>query len=628
MDFFEHQERAKRRTGLLVFLFLCAVAAIIVAVYGAVAIAFGGAAFDPLVFLAVAGLTVLVVAAGSTYRIVSLSGGGGAAVAQLLGGRQVVHGGADEREQQLCNVVEEMAIAAGIPVPGIYILEDEEGINAFAAGTSLDNAVVAVTRGCLQALTRDELQGVIAHEFSHILNSDMQLNIRLMGVLFGILVIGIIGEVILRGSGRSRVRTSSRSGKGDGAGAVLLFGLLLFLIGYIGVFFGNLIKAAVSRQREFLADAAAVQFTRNPGGIAGALEKIGRGSAVLDAAHASEASHFFFGQGIGARFFGLFDTHPPLAERIRRIRGRAPETAVGAPVAAVQRVAPAAAAGFAGGGTASAAKPRTTVTESVGQPSVDHLHYAQQLLASLPPTLRQAAGEPFGATAVVCTLLLDGDARERDKQFTWLAQQEPPALASAVHNLLPRVRQAGAAARLPLAELAVGALRCLSAAQYESFMRLVQHLAEWDRSLSLFEYALVRVIRQRLLATFVPRRAAPANRSLAGATREAGILLSALARAGSDVPQQVSDAFLRGRQALGMAGTRCTLCAPDACGLGEVDAALDALATVNPEGRRTLLAALAAVALADGELQADELELLRAIAAALDIPVPPLAAAA
>ena len=257
------------------------------------------------------------VALGSLYKIAELSAGG-ETVALMMGGRAVDPQTTDLAERRLLNVVEEMALASGIPVPPVFVLENEPAINAFAAGHQPGDAVVAVSAGALQYLSREELQGVMGHEFSHILNGDMRLNLRLIGVVNGILVLAILGYYILRFGGlfsavdptrTAAARPSSSSGWRWSSSAIL------------GVFFGNLIKAAISRQREFLADASAVQFTRYPGGIAGALKKIGgldEGSRIRDA-HASEISHMFFGDAFAGSFFRLFATHPPLDERIRAL---------------------------------------------------------------------------------------------------------------------------------------------------------------------------------------------------------------------------------------------------------------------------------------------------------------------
>ena len=326
MDFFERQDKARKKTKLLVFYFILAVAALIVAVYFAALLIFSGvqaqqhrnfgespqfALWNPQLFLGVAGGVLAVVLIGSGYKTVALAQGG-SAVSEMMGARLVSPNTNDPDERKLLNVVEEMAIASGVPVPHVYVMDEEDGINAFAAGHKPGDATITVTRGCVKILSRDELQGVIGHEFSHILNGDMRLNLRLMGIIFGILCLAIIGRVLLQ--------TARVGGRGRGQNPLPLLGLLLLVIGYIGVFFGRLIQAAVSRQREFLADASSVQFTRNPGGITGALKKIGglgETGSRLSHAHAEELSHMFFGNGVSEPFIGLLETHPPLAERIR-----------------------------------------------------------------------------------------------------------------------------------------------------------------------------------------------------------------------------------------------------------------------------------------------------------------------
>ena len=280
MDFFAQQDKTRRKTKLLVFYFALAVAALIVAVYFASLIIFTGAQahyhrygeeppfalWNPQLFLGVAAGVLAVILIGSGYKTMALAQGG-SVVSEMMGGRLINPNTTDPDERRLRNVVEEMAIASGVPVPQVYVMDTEDGINAFAAGHKPGDATITVTRGCLKLLSRDELQGVIGHEFSHVLNGDMRLNLQLMGIIFGILCLAIIGRVLLQ--------TARGGGRGRGQNPLPLLGLLLLVIGYIGVFFGRLIQAAVSRQREFLADASSVQFTRNPEGITGALKKIG-----------------------------------------------------------------------------------------------------------------------------------------------------------------------------------------------------------------------------------------------------------------------------------------------------------------------------------------------------------------
>ncbi len=301
--------------------FAIAVVCIILSVYIASVLIFNGTSayrqaghaasefvvWDPAIFLYATLGTLAVVICGSLYQTAALAKGG-SAVAESLGGRPIGVDTTDPDERRLRNVVEEMALASGVPVPSVYVLEDE-GINAFAAGHTPEDAAVAVTHGCMVLLNRDELQGIIGHEFSHILNGDMRLNIRLMGILFGILCLAVIGRLLLYPGGRS----------GRDKNPVMLLGIALIVIGAIGVFFGRLIQAALSRQRELLADASSVQFTRNPAGLSGALQKIGLAGSRIASPHAGEASHMFFENGLSIPFLSMLATHPPLGERIRAI---------------------------------------------------------------------------------------------------------------------------------------------------------------------------------------------------------------------------------------------------------------------------------------------------------------------
>ena len=330
-DFFENQDAAERNTSRLVWLFALAVIAIALTLYALAVVVTGVQGQDPRTgalqvallwwnpeLLSLVALGVLIVVGGGSLYKISQLRAGGKVIAEQLGGRLLHPDTTDRHERILLNVVEEMAIASGTPTPPVYLLPDEQGINAFAAGFSPNDAVVGVTRGAVLALSRDELQGVIAHEFSHILNGDMRLNIRLMGVLHGILIIGIIGYFLLRSAMFSSLGRRSR----DNNGMIFLgLGIGLIVIGSLGTFFGNWIKASVSRQREYLADASAVQFTRNPLGIAGALKRIGgfAEGSKLASPNAPEASHLFFGQALRGGLSSIFATHPPLGERIKRL---------------------------------------------------------------------------------------------------------------------------------------------------------------------------------------------------------------------------------------------------------------------------------------------------------------------
>ncbi len=632
MDFFESQVEARRRTRRLVLLFALAVASMIAVVYltlvvvlgfaGGLPLAAGSPGSDwlhPELLVAVTIGMGAIIGLGSAFRSAQLRRGG-SAVAELLGGRPVPPDTDDPLERRLRNVVEEMSIAAGIPVPAVYVLDRETGINAFAAGHTIHDAAVGFTRGSLEALDRDELQGVVAHEFSHILNGDMRLNLRLVGLLFGILLLTVVGRGILRGSAGSG---RGRGGRGGGP-QLAIVGLALIVMGYLGVLFGRVIQAAVSRQREYLADAAAVQFTRNPAGIAGALRKIGagRGSAVRDH-HAAEAEHLFFARGASGGMAGLLATHPPLAERIRRIdpgwdgRFEAPESAVRKGPEA-RRPEPSPTGPAAGDRTALLA---ALLLASVERSGTGNLAAARSLLAGVPAELREAVRTTEGATGLLCALLVSLEGPGLPSVEGLLG----PAVAGRAHAYLPLVRAAGPEARLPLVELLLPPLRELPPSEASALQTAVAELIRADGRVEPFEFAVFHILRRNLSNAPLPgdsERARPLP--LERLRTETEVLLSALARAGSREEGIARRAFEAGTALLPHDppdGWR--LLPPGALELDQVDGALERLRRASPETLRTLLGAAAATVRGDGVLHVEEVELLRAFSEALDIPLPP-----
>ncbi|MDX1563932.1 MAG: M48 family metallopeptidase [Phycisphaeraceae bacterium] len=638
MDFFGSQDRARRKTGLLVFLFICAVIGIIAAVYLLIAGVLGGlleleGLWQPKILLIVTGLTVTIVGLSSLYKLMQLSGGG-SVVAESLGGRQLFYESADANQKKLLNVVEEMAIASGVPVPPVYLLEEEEQINAFAAGYKPEDAVIGVTRGCCEKLNRAELQGVIAHEFSHILNGDMRLNIRMIGILSGILVIGAIGYTTLRlvfYSGASHRRRggfhmslgggSSSSSRKDGGGAIILAILAiavgLMVIGFIGTFFGKLIKAAISRQREFLADASAVQFTRHPEGIAGALKKIGTAGAAVHHANADEASHMFFSQALTSGLDSMLATHPPLNKRILRIdpswKGDFPDLqatdADGAPVS-----------GFAGG---AAAGPDVTLergslgesVDRVGQVDPEHLQQAETLIGRLPEALRDAARTPFGARGVIYLLLMDEKQEVARKQWQRLQDHAEPEVARWARDKQSLVQQIDRTDRLVLLDLAVPQLKALTRSQRPAFLANLKSLSHADAQLDLFEWMLLRIVRHAL--GLDRNRAAKTDLSR---KRALCVLISTLAHAGHTEAEATEKAFAAGLQRLRIDGK----IQPAAeCNLNRLAEALDVLSAASGKQKKTILQACAACVEADQVVTINEAELLRAVAADLGCPMPP-----
>jgi Zn-dependent protease with chaperone function len=641
MDFFQNQEAARKKTGLLIAYFALAVALIIASVYLAIAavLAWAGASdrsgapaslvslWDPQLFAAVAAGTAALISGGSLYKIASLSGGGHT-VAELLGGRLLHSETADPDERKVLNVVEEMAIAAGTPVLPVYLLEGEDGINAFAAGNSPNDSVVAVTRGCVRNLSRDELQGVVAHEFSHILNGDMRLNLRLMGVLFGILLLGLTGYILLRSSRGVSVGSDDRDDRRQG-NLLPLIGLALYVIGYVGVFFANLIKAAVSRQREFLADASAVQFTRNADGIAGALKKIGalsEGSTVRQP-RAEEASHMFFGNIGGAgQLFGLLATHPPLVERIRRI-----EPSFDGDFSKIRLGPPGEPSEAESEAPARRPRPRSfpfypaEAVARVGTVAAPQLLYAAGLLKDLPRTLTEQVRDPLGAQATVFALLLDPRDDVARKQLAWLGRHAHPAVVRQMRTLVPDVWKLAPEERLPLVELAVPALRQMTPAQLRDFLAGVAALVQADREVSIFEFALQQLLLRHLVTCFVDRgRKQPKYTIVAPLVEPTSIVLSALARAGASSPEAANQAFVAGVTALDWPSVRLEPSMDETTDLSRLDAALRTLDAASQPLKKQLLLACAVCVGADGRLTVEEGELLRAISDAIDCPMPPL----
>lgn len=665
-DFFERQDQARRSSALLVILFVIGVIGIVGATMGVAWVALEGlqhqkelsdgdidALLDNPLYespeelalpVGAGGAALLLIVGGSLFKVAQLSGGGHV-VAESLQGRRVFPDTNDAVEKRLLNVVEEMALASGVPVPPVFILDREEGINAFAAGYSPSDAVVAVTRGTAEHLSRDELQGVVAHEFSHILNGDMRLNIRLIGVLHGILLLGLIGRIVFRMAANSGGSRSSRDSKGSSAIYFLLVGLAVMALGFLGTLMGNIIKAALSRQREYLADASAVQFTRNPSGLAGALKRIG-GAATgskLQAANASEASHLFFAQGVWEGLTSLTATHPPLPKRIKRLDPQwdgsyamppiTPATfnspgpsGAGLMGAGAGMMSPGAMIGLAAAAAASEKVVPVAVVakaaDQVGEPKERHREYAAALIESLPPLVRDSVHEPYGARAVLFGLLADKNSEIRNKQLKRLRELAKPDIVDLTNKLLPYIDLLDVRARLPLVDMALPSLRAMSAPQYKEFLTCFKELVAADHRLGLFEWTLYRVLLRNLTPQF-EKTAAPrvAYYGLQQMGPQCSVLLSTLAHA--DNREAAAPAALaRGAEKLPEVTVK--LLPPEECGLDQLSKALDDLSRVADKKRRPLVSACAAVICADREVTVAEAELLRGVCDMLDCPMPPL----
>ena len=641
MDFFERQDKARKNTKLLVFYFVIAVVLIVASIYFASLFAFNSAVkyrqrgyapptslWNPQIFLYAACGTLAVIIGGSLFKTAQLSSGG-SAVAESLGGRLIDTTTNDPHERKLLNVVEEMAIASGVPVPKVYVMDDEEGINAFAAGHNINDAAIGVTRGCITTLKRDELQGVIGHEFSHILNGDMKINLRLMGIIFGIVCLTVIGRTLLRVRGNGRDKNP-----------LPLLGLLLLILGWLGFIFGQLIQAAISRQREFLADASAVQFTRNPDGLSGALQKIGAAhmGSQIENEHAAEASHMFFGSAMKSSLFNAFATHPPLEERIRAINpqwdGTFPQPSYEAEEeletkkptrrSAMPPIIPGFPTGAAGLAGAAAVIQASSVMPNLGNPTPLHLRYAEEFRGSLPESIVMAARQPQGACALLYSLILSDDESLRATQLQELSHAAGPAMRDQIVALWPEVSAVVQRSRLPLVNLALPALRQLRSDEFNKFTQTLNWLIESDEQIVLFEFVLQKIIRHQLEPHFT-RAKPPATQyyTIRPLAPDCELLLSALAHTGQTDPSEIAKAFQSGIPYIRATGVPLTLLPREDCGLNEINDCLDRLGLAVPQIKKNLLEACVRVVGSDGVIQENEAELLRGIAETLDCPMPP-----
>jgi Zn-dependent protease with chaperone function len=642
MNFFEQQAQARRRTALMLLLFVLAVAAIVV-VLNLVGVAvyiwmsdspslYSGDVLLQVPHRVYVWSTVVilsVIAGGTGFRLYQLSGGG-SAVADMIGARHVKRDSTEPSERRLLNIVEEMALASGIAVPLVFVMDDQRTINAFAAGYSPHEAAVIVTRGALENLNRDELQGVMAHEFSHILNGDMRLNVTLIGVIAGVVLFGSIGAFLM-GGGRNEGDSENARARFDFR--LFLLGLALWIIGVIGVFAGRLIKAVISREREFLADASAVQFTRNPDGIGNALFKIARRGSVIVERHAEELSHMCIGAPVNDYFeFAWFSTHPPLEERIERIlgpgakrllqermerAGAADLAAQGSPVVSelmsplyAPRRAPAAARLPGAAGLAH------SVLESIGSPTIAHLDYGRKMLEAIPAEIRAAVGREEGAQAALFALLL-GEGELRKIQLALIAEGASESIAAQSTRFADALKPVGPRARLPVLQLVIPTLKRLALPERERLFQKIKAVIEADRKVTLGEFVVLTLCRVQIQEE---QKKAPTvkYRSIQAVVAEAAVVLSLLAHAG----RGGMAAFDKGMVALGVSGG--VLRAPSELNVAAVESALRELKLLAPLKKPALIKACLAVVMADDKLMVAEAELMRVICAVLDTPLPPI----
>lgn len=647
MDFYSRQAAARGQTRWLIFAFIVALLAVALALdfvlftflagrsvgYGLSALDYARANPQQVVLCTLLVMGVLGLA--SLYKSMELRGGGGV-VARSLGGVPVSSDTADLKRKRLLNVVEEMAIASGVPMPEVYVLEQEPGINAFAAGHTPANAAVTVTQGALDRLSRDELQGVIGHEFSHVLNGDMRLNVQLMGWIFGLFVIGLIGRVILQVSPRNR----------RNSGGLVALGFAVMVLGYIGLMAGRILQAAVARQRERLADASGVQFTRNPQGLKGALVKIAAlpaGSALV-AADAEQAAHMFFAEGLSR----VFATHPPILERIRELDPhfdpRELEAAAAEPdqdptaaeVAghgggAGQGVASQAGAGVLGGaglglplGAAAAGVGLGAAAHfatQVGRPDMAHIVHAQAVRLALPQPVRELTESPGGAQALVIALLISSDPLVRDQQLAMLSKSANAASLAVIQRVIPLAQALDPMLRLPALQRSFPALRRSTVPQRKALGQLATQLIHADARIDVFEFCLAKLL-ETLLNDELDATAPHGTVTLEGAVSEISLLFCVLAQIGTQDERTARESYEVG------ISTVLPMRRPPYTAVADwpqkLSAALPRLEQLHPFAKKAVIEGLVKTIANDEVLMEEEAELLRTVCALLHCPLPPL----
>jgi Zn-dependent protease with chaperone function len=573
-----------------------------------------------------------VVLVGSVRSYFQLSGGG-KAVAQMVGARRLKMSSSDPHERQFVNVVEEMSIASGTPVPVLYVMDAERAINAFVAGYRVNQAVMVVTRGTLETLSRDELQGVVGHEYSHVLNGDMRLNVRLIATLAGLLALGQVGGFMLRGlSFSGHRRRSSNSKGGNGVVVVLVIAVVLFVVGYIGLFFGRLIKAAVSRQREYLADASAVQFTRNPEGIASALWKIQNGTSRLDNSHAEDMSHMCFSSALN--FSSLLATHPPLDRRIRAIDphfdakmiarrnkdklSSTPPRSSPTPQGGLEQ-----AMGFAGAGHSSGVETTAErVAASIGNPTDAHFEYAHVLHDALPVAILDAAHSEEHCRLVVYALILKNTEHEAmEVALAMVKARDGDAAVELVRHLLGQMTQLSAQTRLPIIDIVLPELKMLSAVNRRKFLGTVKALIQSDKRFTLFEFVLLTILTEHLRDDADKADVIKFHKS-DQVINEIRILLTVLAMSGRTKETDGRDAFQRVMKYF--TGVQFEMAGKSELKPDRLAEVFEKLSYLSPLVKQSVITACADCVVHDGRVLPAEAELLRATSLSLDCPMPPI----
>lgn len=625
MNFFQEQEKAKNNTKILVILFILGILGTILMTNVVVAIAIAyldgveSISFDSNTFIFISIVIAAIIAIGSAYKYSELSSGGHV-VAEAVGGTLIPHDTSDSKQRKLLNVVDEMSIASGISAPPVYLL-DQSGINAFAAGLTYDDAVIGVTRGAIETFNREELQGVIAHEFSHIFNGDMRLNIRITGLLHGILIIGIIGREILNSFNHSRHLSGSRSSKkGDIRGAIIIVAIGFTIVGFIGTTFGEIIKALISRQREFLADASAVQFTRYPEGIANALRKIGASSSSIDSTSASTYSHLYFADAISGFWSGLFSTHPKLDDRIKRIdpswdgsyiqhKSKKESSKKDKKTTTKEDMAKTVAAAVV-----------IDAMNHIGSVDIKRLQGASTILETIPKSLKSMSENPFSAQALIYALLCSEDEKIRNMQKESITKHSD-VLVKQTQLALTSIKTLQRDSYISLMQLCITSLKMMSLAQYKEFREYAKQLIDMDKKISLLEWNIQHLVFRPLDIYFELRKVPREKHSYIGAIRdEITFFISVLAKEQKEDDKSAEEAFDAAKKSVKASSLKYVSVELDT--YSKLEDVVFHLESAKLGVRKKVLSMAIAALEHDGEISNEDLEILNSVSSILRLPLP------
>lgn len=621
MNFFERQRQVRTASKRLVFLFVLAVLGITAIVNFAVIVATVSqerATPQQVIWLSavVSGAVLLMIAGVSIIKTLMLRHGGGVKVAESLGAVRVPDMPTEPQLKRYRNIVEEISIASSTPVPVLYYLPDEAGINAFAAGYTPADAAVCVTQGSLDRLNRDELQGVIAHEFSHIVNGDMRLSIKLIGVLAGITALSVIGRMLLYSGGR-------RSG-------LPVLGLAALAAGWIGVFFGRLIKAAVSRQREYLADASAIQYTRQTSGLTGALKKIGglEAGSRLRNPKTENVSHMLFGEGM--KFSALYATHPPLIKRIQVLEpdftpsnleqlrdtwryqppdGLEEDSRMGFAEAPVMQASP-------------RCLDAREYAAAVGNPTADSYEAGVRIRKGIPQNIADLAHNSATAVPLIYGLIFDRNKNVRQAQYGIVARYHGKQVADESWRCGAELVHLDPSLRLPVASIAFPALRHRPEAEVRLVTSVLGELINADGQIDVFEYCLgtlVFVGLNEALTSGSPWKVK--RQTLASAQDAIACLIAVLAQTGNSDPRVAAMAFQRG---ISVAFPQARIPFQPVHGVFALEPVWPVIDGMEGNDKATLIAAVVTTVMADRVVTVEESELLRTVCGVLHCPVPPV----